>query len=471
MTGKLKDAAMAQLETWIGKGSKQFTLLYAITRDGCNSNTFHQLCDNKGPTVTVLYNQQGSVYGGYTNINWNNDSGYQSDAGAFLFQLKFKNKQKLNKFPSNVDGYCMYSEQSYGPTFGGNHDLHTFSGNIGNSGGYFQLNGSLNIGHSYTNTAGISMSNINNGNMIVTELEVYQVTDGKRQKAIWRKTPAWNDKFLDGLIEDITTFKPFPDLDTSEARILMLGPVGAGKSSFYNTINSIFRGRITQKAGSGSAEQSLTTAYTPYFVRERSGGNLNFRICDTRGLEDSQGIDVIECNYLLDGHVPEYYQFNPATPITPNTNGFISKPTLEEKIHCVVFVLDSTTVEVLPDKIIQKMKSFQTLMNQKGIPQAILLTKIDKLCENVEKNTAEVFTSGVVEENVAKVSQLLGLPRGNVLPIKNYENEMQLDKGISILSLLSLRKILNFAEDYMEALLDKMAASKKRSDTREKSKE
>lgn len=56
------------------------------------------------------------------------------------------------------------------------------------------------------------------------------------------------------------TFKPMPDLDVSEARILMIGPVGAGKSSFYNTINSIFRGRITQKAGSGCAEQSLTTA-------------------------------------------------------------------------------------------------------------------------------------------------------------------------------------------------------------------
>ncbi|KAL4224202.1 Interferon induced protein 44 [Mactra antiquata] len=474
MTGKLKDEDMAQLETWIGKGSKQFTLLYAITRDGCNPNTFHQLCDNKGPTVTVLYNQQGSVYGGYTNINWSGNVGHKTDAGAFLFQLKFDNKKTLSKFPSNGNGNDMYSRQNYGPTFGGGHDLHTFSGNIGNSGGYFQLNGYLTIGTGYTNTIGINMNNINNGNMNVTELEVYQVTDGKRQKATptpWRKTPAWNDKFLDGLIEDITTFKPFPDLDISEARILMLGPVGAGKSSFYNTINSIFRGRITQKAGSGSAEQSLTTAYTPYFVRERSGGTLNFRICDTRGLEDSQGIDVIECNYLLDGHVPEYYQFNPATPITPNTNGFISKPTLEEKIHCVVFVLDSTTVEVLPDKIIQKMKSFQTLMNQKGIPQAILLTKIDKLCENVEKNTAEVFTSGVVEENVAKVSQLLGLPRGNVLPVKNYENEMQLDKGISILSLLSLRQILNFAEDYLESLLDKMAASSKRRGMKEKSKE
>jgi hypothetical protein len=48
--------------------------------------------------------------------------------------------------------------------------------------------------------------------------------------------------------------------------------------------------------------------YTPYFVRVRSGANLNFKLCDTRGLEESQGLDVLECNCLLEGNVPEHYQ-------------------------------------------------------------------------------------------------------------------------------------------------------------------
>jgi hypothetical protein len=60
-----------------------------------------------------------------------------------------------------------------------------------------------------------------------------------------------------------------------------------------------------------------------------------------------------------------------------------------------------------------------------------------------------------VEEHVGKASQLLGLPRANVLPIKNYENEEELDENISILALLALRKILNFAEDFMDHMLDK----------------
>lgn len=40
--------------------------------------------------------------------------------------------------------------------------------------------------------------------------------------------------------------------------ILLLGPIGAGKSSFFNTIDSIFRGRMAMKARAGSLQNSLT---------------------------------------------------------------------------------------------------------------------------------------------------------------------------------------------------------------------
>ncbi|XP_060584187.1 interferon-induced protein 44-like [Ruditapes philippinarum] len=438
MGGKLTDKDMDQLEQWIGTGPKTFTLLYAITRDGCNATTFHQKCDNQGPTVTVLYNQQGSVYGGYAPVSWQSSGSYSNDQNAFLYQLHYSKTPTYTKFPRNGQGNDTYGHPSYGPTFGGGHDLYTFSGTVNNSGGYFALNGYMtSFGTSYSNQ-GKDITQINNGNMIVTELEVYKVTDGQRKKIKaepWRKTKSWNEKFLDELTEDVVSFKPFPDLDISEARILMIGPVGAGKSSFYNTINSIFRGRITQRAGSGSAEQSLTTAVWFLFSSSYHGGIF------------------IKLSKL---------QFNPATPISTDHDGYISKPTLEDKVHCVVFVLDSTTLEVLPAKILQKMKSFQTLMNQKGIPQALLLTKVDKLCKDVEKNVSQVFKSETVEEHVEKASQLLGLPRGNVLPVKNYENEMQLEDNISILALISLRQILHFAEDYMENIADKMAATQRK---------
>ncbi|XP_060596286.1 interferon-induced protein 44-like [Ruditapes philippinarum] len=78
------------------------------------------------------------------------------------------------------------------------------------------------------------------------------------------------------------------------------------------------------------------------------------------------------------------------------------------------------------------MKGLRGLMNQKGIPQLILLTKVDNLCEYVEKDVAQVFYSTKVKEAVDKASQLLGLPRANILPVKNYENETELDDNVLI---------------------------------------
>ena len=46
-----------------------------------------------------------------------------------------------------------------------------------------------------------------------------------------------------------------------------------------------------------------------YQVRSSSSGKpLNFRLCDTQGLEEGQGIDAHDIVYLLDGNVPDGYQ-------------------------------------------------------------------------------------------------------------------------------------------------------------------
>ncbi len=51
-----------------------------------------------------------------------------------------------------------------------------------------------------------------------------------------------------------------PDIKTvQQARVLLVGPVGAGKSSFFNSINSVFRGNMTSQAIAGTAGKSVTT--------------------------------------------------------------------------------------------------------------------------------------------------------------------------------------------------------------------
>ena len=177
-TGRLTDKYMDQLEQWIGKGPKQFNLIYNITSDGCNSTTFHQKCDNQGPTVTVLYNPQGSIYGGYTALSWDHSGGvYGNDPSAFLFRLQYNGKEAGNKFPCVYPANAMYKHPSYGPFFGANNDLHSFSNTVNASGGCYTLNENITMGNSnaFYNYNGIPSSQIYNDSMQVTELEVYRV--------------------------------------------------------------------------------------------------------------------------------------------------------------------------------------------------------------------------------------------------------------------------------------------------------
>lgn len=88
----------------------------------------------------------------------------------------------------------------------------------------------------------------------------------------------------------------------------------------------------------------------------------------------------------------------------------------------------------------------------------MLLTKVDKVCESVSQDLSTVFKSGAVEDIVDKVSQTLGLPRSHILPMKNYEKELDTSVNINILALICLRQILRFSNDFLCNYLDEYEA-------------
>lgn len=107
----------AQLSSWIGKKC-QFELLYKISRDGCCSSTFHDICDGKGPTVTMLYNTDNTVYGGFLSQSWTSSGNYIDDPNAFLFILSHQSVQNPRKFPLTDHTKAAFAHNLFGPTFG-----------------------------------------------------------------------------------------------------------------------------------------------------------------------------------------------------------------------------------------------------------------------------------------------------------------------------------------------------------------
>ena len=94
-----------------------------------------------------------------------------------------------------------------------------------------------------------------------------------------------------------------------------------------------------------------------------------------------------------------------------------------------------------------------------GITPAVLLTKIDKLGIDLSNDYTNVFKDQTVERLVETVSEMFGIPRNNVMPVKNYEMEAEVEKDVDILALLALRRLQHLALDRLELLVPLHAAA------------
>ena len=50
-------------------------------------NKFHELCDGKDKTVTLITTSTGNICGGFTSVSWASIKGGKMDKEAFLFSL------------------------------------------------------------------------------------------------------------------------------------------------------------------------------------------------------------------------------------------------------------------------------------------------------------------------------------------------------------------------------------------------
>lgn len=135
----LNAQGVTQLEGWLGQGPLTLTNIFT-KQAGSTSYDFHAAADGKGATFVLMSASEDGTHwktvGGYDPQSWNSQMGYNyvsnpSNWTAFLFNLTDGVKK------SQTAGYETFNTASYGPTFGGGHDLYVRSGlDLGYSSGW-----------------------------------------------------------------------------------------------------------------------------------------------------------------------------------------------------------------------------------------------------------------------------------------------------------------------------------------------
>ena len=61
---------LISLQMTIKKNTIKFELIFKMSRDGTSCKDFHNLCDNKGPTLILIQTTKNRIFGGFTPLNW-----------------------------------------------------------------------------------------------------------------------------------------------------------------------------------------------------------------------------------------------------------------------------------------------------------------------------------------------------------------------------------------------------------------
>jgi hypothetical protein len=152
---------------------KALRLLYRGSRDGFEASAFRSRCNGHRNTVSLISSTNGCIFGGFSPVAWSSENNYVSDPSltSFIFTLKNPHNLPAQIFKLKLAGNAICGSGSYGPTFGGGHDLHICDQSRTSNGSY------SNLGHSYINKTGIAQNQVLTGarEFTVGEIEVFEL--------------------------------------------------------------------------------------------------------------------------------------------------------------------------------------------------------------------------------------------------------------------------------------------------------
>ncbi|XP_031418198.1 interferon-induced protein 44-like [Clupea harengus] len=265
----------------------------------------------------------------------------------------------------------------------------------------------------------------------------------------WRKIDSQENYPVKTNLQKFTPGSP----EARRLRFLLHGPVGAGKSSIANSINSVFQGRIKRNAHvAPSSGESETKKYKTYEIKDQQGKKLSFVFNDMMGVEYTETGGVLTADIIsaLKGHIKDGYVFNELSPLSDGLY-YNSNPTLDDKVHCLVSVISADKILLLEEThgLIKKMREVRVVAKNLDIPHVVLMTHVDSCCPLVKDDLDKIYISKKIKQAMQDCSIKLGVSMNRIFPMKNYHEELDINEKVDALILHVLHNIVDYANDYV----------------------
>jgi hypothetical protein len=153
---------------------KYFGILWRGSRDGFSAKEFHRRCDGHGNTLILIFDTTGNIFGGFTPVEWESNSGEKADdsQNSFVFTLKNPHNIPARRFALKAEKkhQAIVCNSKWSPRFC---DIGVYNNCNANTGSYTHL------GIGYTNDSGLDWSIVFTGstNFKVKEIEVFEITE------------------------------------------------------------------------------------------------------------------------------------------------------------------------------------------------------------------------------------------------------------------------------------------------------